>query len=151
MSNEEDLAPNYEGPTEFVVRERYFTPGEAVVLLPELVTLLEEVRDSVRGGRELLAEEQTRGGTLSPEAGARLNVLQERINEQLEQIRAHGVELKGLEPGLLDFPALRYGQEVYLCWKEGDDSIRFWHPLHTGIGGRQPLEETRQGAWEWCN
>jgi len=151
MSQEEDLSLDYQGATEFVVRERYFTPTEALLLLPELVLLLREIRESVRGGRQLLADEQKEGGAVSPDAAERLSALQEKINEQLGQIRANGVDVKGLDPALLDFPALRYGQEVYLCWREGDETIRFWHPLHTGIGGRQPLEETQQGAWEWCN
>jgi hypothetical protein len=53
-------------------------------------------------------------------------------------------------PPLLDFPALRDGQEVYLCWREGEADITHWHPLHTGIRGRQPLEGDT-ASWEWCS
>ncbi|HCP45152.1 MAG TPA: hypothetical protein DIU15_03875 [Deltaproteobacteria bacterium] len=151
MSQEENLDPDYQGPDEFVVRERYFTPVEAAALLPEVVELVKEVRLSVRAGRELLAREQDQGGAISEEAAERLIAFQDQINAQLAQIRAQGVDLKGIEPALLDFPALRYGQEVYLCWREGDEVIEFWHPRHTGIAGRQPLAETQEGAWEWCN
>ena len=47
--------------------------------------------------------------------------------------------MKGVEPGLVDFPSLREGREVYLCWREGEDQIDFWHEVDAGFAGRQPL------------
>ena len=51
------------------------------------------------------------------------------------------VVLRDLDRGLVDFPSLREGQEVYLCWEEGEDQIGFWHDPDTGFGGRQPLDD----------
>ena len=50
-----------------------------------------------------------------------------------------GGELKDPLQGLVDFRTLADGREVYLCWREGEDSIEFWHEIDTGFGGRQPL------------
>ena len=47
--------------------------------------------------------------------------------------------LRDLDRGLIDFPAVRDGEEVYLCWEEGEDEIGFWHELDAGHAGRQPL------------
>ena len=49
------------------------------------------------------------------------------------------IVLRDLESGLIDFPSLREGREVYLCWIDGEDEIGFWHELEAGYAGRQPL------------
>jgi hypothetical protein len=64
----------------------------------------------------------------------------EQFQESLEAIQRLGCELKGIEPGLVDFRALLDEQEVYLCWKQGEKEVGHWHPLHTGYAGRQPLD-----------
>lgn len=56
-------------------------------------------------------------------------------------IQAVGAELKDPATGLLDFLALRDGAEIYLCWRYGEPRVGYWHPLETGVAGRQPLEE----------
>jgi hypothetical protein len=50
-----------------------------------------------------------------------------------------GVELKDIEEGLVDFRSMRDGRIVYLCWRQGEDTIAFWHELDAGFAGRQPL------------
>ena len=57
----------------------------------------------------------------------------------LAGLRELGLVLRDLDRGLVDFPALRNGREVYLCWEEGEEQIGYWHDLDTGYGGRQPL------------
>lgn len=52
---------------------------------------------------------------------------------------ARGIVLRDLDRGLIDFPAVRDGVEVYLCWIDGEDDIGFWHDLDAGYAGRQPL------------
>ncbi len=49
------------------------------------------------------------------------------------------VVLRDLERGLVDFPSLRNGEEIYLCWEEGEPEVGFWHDSESGYGGRQPL------------
>jgi hypothetical protein len=57
----------------------------------------------------------------------------------LADLQAQEIVLRDLDRGLVDFPALRDGREVYLCWIEGEGEIGFWHDLDAGYGGRQPL------------
>ena len=53
-----------------------------------------------------------------------------------------GIILKGIKEGLVDFPALRAnGEEVFLCWKRGEEDISFWHTLDSGFRGRRPIDE----------
>jgi hypothetical protein len=49
------------------------------------------------------------------------------------------VEVKDIDEGLVDFPALQNGETVLLCWKLGEDEIRYWHTLEGGFAGRRPL------------
>ena len=56
-----------------------------------------------------------------------------------EQIDAAGAQIKSLEEGLLDFPSMRDGEDVLLCWKLGEDEIRYWHGVEEGFAGRKPL------------
>ena len=60
----------------------------------------------------------------------------------IQELQEDGVLIKGLEEGLADFPAIREnGEEVFLCWKDGEDDIRYWHSLTGGFRGRKPLDE----------
>jgi hypothetical protein len=61
------------------------------------------------------------------------------LNERLERLNGWGVELKGIDEGLIDFPSEREGRTVYLCWRLGEERIEWWHELDTGFAGRQPL------------
>lgn len=133
-------------------RVRYFTPDEANALLPRMAEAVARVRVLIEKGREI-----ARGlrSVEDPAERERLFFEVKRIETQvralLHEIQREGVEVKGLHPALLDFPALRYGQEVYLCWREGEERIEHWHPLHTGFAGRQRVHESERGAFEWCN
>jgi hypothetical protein len=68
------------------------------------------------------------------------NRLQEAVEAALEKIQATGCVVKDLETGLLDFPARIDNQDVYLCWKLGEDRIRFYHRQDEGFAGRKPLD-----------
>ena len=57
----------------------------------------------------------------------------------------------GLDPALLDFPALHRGNEALLCWCEGEEMITHWHPVHTGFAGRTPIDDEPDSAWEYCS
>ncbi len=57
----------------------------------------------------------------------------------VEDLENTGVVLKSLEEGLLDFPSKRFEEEVWLCWKEGEKEIKFWHEKDVGFMGRKPL------------
>jgi hypothetical protein len=61
----------------------------------------------------------------------------ERINSLAHEIQAVGGVIKDLNNGLVDFPALRDGREVYLCWKYGEQKIEYWHEIDSGFSSRQ--------------
>ena len=68
-----------------------------------------------------------------------LNDMAGEFNKHLEELEDMGCQVKDLDQGLVDFFAVRDGQLIYLCWKEGEDAVQFWHTLDGGFQGRKPL------------
>lgn len=64
-----------------------------------------------------------------------------RFREAAQEFQAREILLKDIDRGLVDFPALRDGVEVLLCWEKTEDDIRFWHPLCEGYSGRRPIDD----------
>ena len=62
-----------------------------------------------------------------------------QCQQTLQEFRRRQIQVKDLRRGLLDFPALREGREVFLCWEKDEEDIEFWHDLETGYGGRERL------------
>lgn len=130
--------------------ERYFTPEEANELLSEIRPLAEEMV----GSRRLLAGAEARraavlerisgnGGDLAPSDLAELAEEVEAHATELarcvRELSALGVQVKDLDRGLVDFPALRDGDEVLLCWQLGEEEVAYWHGMDDGFAGRQAL------------
>ena len=67
--------------------------------------------------------------------------LSEGLREGIQQLVDWSIELKDLQTGLVDFPALREGREVYLCWQLGEPDVGYWHEIDTGFSGRMPVDE----------
>lgn len=65
----------------------------------------------------------------------------ERLKTAIERIQEMGCVIKDLDVGLVDFPTLFRGEEVYLCWKLGESRIRFWHGTNEGFAGRKPIDD----------
>ena len=63
-----------------------------------------------------------------------------RFYKTMEDIESTGIVVKSVEEGLLDFPSLRFGEEIWLCWKAGEVEIKFWHGKEEGFNGRKPIE-----------
>ena len=62
-----------------------------------------------------------------------------KYNNLMSKIEEIGCEVKGIREGLVDFPSIREGKEVYLCWRMPEKEILFWHDLNTGFSGRKPI------------
>ncbi|HEY4002675.1 MAG TPA: DUF2203 domain-containing protein [Candidatus Xenobia bacterium] len=116
-------------------------------LLPSLRQLLEEI---VEKRRELTAiQRQLHSRHMHPvdqllaDEDGRLSRRFEQLDEELfaliQQVQKTGAVVKDLEMGLIDFPAVVDRQPVYLCWKLGEDDIRFYHGVEEGFYGRKPL------------
>jgi len=73
-----------------------------------------------------------------------LNSILTKFYQSIEDLESTGVFLKGLDEGLLDFPAKRFGEEIWLCWKEGETEIKFWHERDTGFMGRKPISVSNE-------
>jgi hypothetical protein len=134
---------------------RQFTLEEAESLLPRLTELMiklrarkEEYDNFMRRVEELGQKMRGNGHLVDAElkaAQAGLEQSAESVSQVAEQIHDTGCELKGIEEGLIDFPAEMDGREVYLCWKFGEERIDWWHELDTGFAGRQPLGRETPG------
>ena len=68
-----------------------------------------------------------------------LNTAITNFYKAIEDLESSGVMVKSIEEGLLDFPSIRFNEEVWLCWKEGETEIKFWHGKDEGFTGRKPL------------
>ncbi len=129
---------------------RHFTPEEANAELEQVRPLVEQL---VAGRAEHVAalerQEQLEGkirgngGGIPPadlaEATAEVDAIARRLAKVVDAINEHGAEVKDLDTGLIDFPALRDGETVLLCWQLGEDEIGFWHRVDDGFAGRRPL------------
>lgn len=122
---------------------KLFTLEEANSMLPELRRLFAGIK-AERAVMKRLAPEAKRayehanqgGGTM---VGTRYAQTLVNVMEHLQTIHSLGIEIKDLERGLCDFPSLREGRVVYLCWLLGEDRIEWWHDIEAGFAGRQPL------------
>lgn len=89
------------------------------------------------------------GVTIDYDVAARLrsdlNKVIEKIKEAVDQIQATGCILKDLDSGLVDFPSVIHNEEVYLCWRLGEDRIRFYHRQSEGFAGRKPIDPEDTG------
>ena len=122
---------------------QYFTVEEANALLPELRPLVGELlerrarvvrtRDEIA---ELLEDPYSNVGSAAATRMAQEFAVIERL---VEQIQDYGCYLKDMNSGLVDFLSERDGREVFLCWRYGEPSIGYYHELHTGYNGRQPV------------
>ena len=127
-----------------MIHARHYTLEEASELLPRVTGLIERMRVARnalgdREAREALSEAGPTNGGGRP--GRTVSEGFVELRDCMIELRELEVVLRDLDRGLLDFPSLRDGQEVYLCWQEGEDAIGFWHEPGAGFAGRQPLED----------
>jgi hypothetical protein len=122
---------------------RYFTLEEANAALNVIKPLIEEIltiRQHILDQREeVWPVIQRAAGNGGSQSASKLAIEFERVDALVHQIQATGVIVKDLNMGLLDFPHLKEGREVYLCWKHGEEGIAFWHEIEAGYAGRQPI------------
>jgi hypothetical protein len=124
---------------------KLFTLEEANALLPTVRTVLVEIQRAHK--RLSVFREQARKASENAESGgggiiegpfyAELLV---KLTGLMSKVESFGVQLKDLERGLVDFPSLRDGRVVLLCWQVGEgDELEWWHDVDAGFAGRTPL------------
>jgi len=142
---------------------RFFDLDAAAATLPELRAILTRLRDQ-RGElirlRDEVLEQQAAveaaaeggsgpgGSTRAADDVAELRRVRLRMQGVIDQMQAGvaridelGITLREIETGLVDFPALVSGRQVWLCWRLGEEAVDWWHELSTGVAGRRPLAE----------
>ena len=122
---------------------KHFTVDEANALLPKLQVLLEKMlaaRQRIIENRKIWEPIMEKAGSNGGgPTGKQLYHDTDRIHLTLEQINGWGILIKDVDTGLVDFPHMRNGREVYLCWRLGEASVAFWHDVDAGFANRQPL------------
>ncbi|MBV8539282.1 MAG: DUF2203 domain-containing protein [Pseudonocardiales bacterium] len=123
-----------------VVEHRLFEVDEARALLPEMRRRVDALVEA-RADLTELSVDLRRSGS-SPLGGlAEVKALQARLDDMLEWFPGQGIEVKGVAPVLLDFPAELNGMSVRLCWLEGEPALAWYHRSDLGIAGRRRLPD----------
>ncbi|MGB8267962.1 MAG: DUF2203 domain-containing protein [Candidatus Velthaea sp.] len=125
---------------------KLFSPEKANALIPTIAPLVDELwakrRELAIGLLE--ADPSLRAGrderTQDLRFTQRFTELKADIVRLINRIEAHGCVVKDLDLGLLDFPALREGHQINLCWKAGETKLAYWHGTDEGFADRKPLD-----------
>jgi len=123
----------------------YFTITSANKILPEVIEKFKKVANNKN---EIVKIEQELNTALSPgtkfekyvEIKQKLNSTVTKFYQSVEDLEKTGVVIKGIEEALLDFPSKRFDEEIWLCWKNGEKEIKFWHEKDVGFNGRKPID-----------
>ena len=129
---------------------RHFTPEEANAALEQVRPLAEQLvagrqehAAALERQEELEGKIRGNGGGIPPAelaaATAEVDGVARRLARLVDEIASHGAQVKDLDSGLIDFPALHHGETVLLCWQLGEDQIAWWHRIEDGFAGRRPL------------
>jgi len=126
------------------IHSKHFTVDEArheLTSVHALVSKLVELKQGLNERGWDITRHRYFGG-IGPNGDGSFPPEMERLVEIVRVLKDKGVLVKGIDEGLVDFPHIRSnGEEVYLCWKLGEDDITWWHDLSTGAAGRRSLDE----------
>jgi hypothetical protein len=122
----------------------YFTPQDVNKILPEIqkqfsqIILLRNKVISLQEDLQKITNEKSKFSNFIAKK-QELNSAVSRLYKEIEGLEKRGIMIKSVDDGLLDFPSLRFDEEVWLCWKYGESEIKFWHGRDEGFMGRKPL------------
>ena len=127
----------------------YFSVNDANEILPTVIKKFnhaKKMKDEVMKIEHQLTSSITQTTSLEEYATIKreLNSTVTKFYQSIEDLENTGVFLKGLDEGLLDFPAKRFDEEIWLCWKEGETEIKFWHEKDIGFMGRKPISVSNE-------
>jgi hypothetical protein len=122
--------------------KKHYTREEANALLPEIRRWLQQLNQAQRGLEKI--EKRLSGMTATGnDVGGELVNQRVRsmadIKDVLAEFQEREIVIKDIERGLIDFPAIVGGKEVFLCWEQDEEAVDFWHDLETGYAGRERL------------
>ncbi len=120
--------------------DRVFTVLDANAELPELRERLPRLREArlglIASSERITEAVASDGGGV---AGSDWFRHQETLKTEVEYLADRGILLRDPDTGLIDFPAERDGEQVFLCWRLGEGDVEYYHGVHSGFGGRKPL------------
>lgn len=122
---------------------KHYTREEARALLPKVRSWLEELD---RRRRVMNSQDQRLRGMLECGCDAGGDLVNKwvrtlaELQELLQEFEVRQIQIKDVERGLVDFPAIIGGREVFLCWEKDEEDIEFWHDIDSGYAGRERLE-----------
>lgn len=122
--------------------DKHYTREEAQALLPKLrqwLKRLNELRRDLERSDKRLTSLMHPGNDLGGDLVNHWIRTLAEMQELLSEFQRRDIQIKDLERGLVDFPAIIGGKEVFLCWEQDEEAVEFWHDLDTGYGGRERL------------
>lgn len=122
---------------------KHYTIEEALGLLPQIREWLGKIQFMEQRISEFDVRLRSLGSSGHDVGGETVNAslkLRAELSAVAQEFESREIQIKDLERGLIDFPALRDGKEIFLCWENGEDKIEFWHELDSGYPGRERLE-----------
>jgi hypothetical protein len=124
--------------------KKYFTLSEANKSLPYVSRVIEDLTGCyarVVDYRRRMESSGSGGGENREQLENDYETAMDQLSSLVDELQQVGVELKDFEKGLLDFPAIHEGREIYLCWHRGEKSVHTWHEIDAGFAGRQDTNE----------
>ena len=126
-----------------MIHDRHFTVEEANAAIERIGPMLEKLRDAKTGlldedAREALSEASPTNGGGDP--GRQVGEAFLEIRRILVELNEAEIVVRDVDRGLIDFPSIRDGEEIYLCWQLGEERVAWWHDLESGFAGREPLD-----------
>jgi hypothetical protein len=126
-----------------LIHDRHYSVAEANAVLPRVKPVLRKLRDAKdlltdNEAHDVLSEAAPTNGGGGP--GRQVGQAFLELRRLLGTLQEADIVVRDIDRGLIDFPAIRNGEEVYLCWELGEDAVQYWHDLESGYRGRQPLE-----------
>lgn len=126
---------------------RLFTVAQANRMLPLVRRIVEDIVQDYARWREQVGVLEVvaagRRGDAPPDEAEKVEADTQRlaadIERYVEELRKLGVDFKGFDEGLVDFPSEMEGRRVYLCWKLGEESVEHWHKVDAGFAGREKV------------
>ena len=127
----------------------YFTVKSANEILPIIIKKYEYAKKQkdliIKTEQELTQSMSTENSLIDyATLKQKLNSVVTKFYQSLEDLENTGVVVKQLDQGLLDFPAKRFDQEIWLCWKECETEVKFWHEKDSGFMGRKPISVSNE-------
>ena len=122
--------------------QKHYTREQVRALLPQVRAWLDDLvdrRDKMDKQEDLVRSMRPEGADIGGEVVNDWVRLVAEFRTLLFQFYQRDIEIKDIDRGLVDFPAIIGGKEVFLCWEKSEDDVEYWHDLDSGFGGREPL------------